>query len=384
MKVAHLCLSAFFIDGRAYQENELVAAHARAGHDVLVLASTHVHGADGRRGFTEPGDYKTADGARVIRLPYHPALPHGVAKSLRVHRGVYHLLDEFRPDTILFHGMSGWEILTAARYCRNNPQVPLYVDNHADFVNSARGVVSKWGLHYSYYRPILHRALPEIEKILCISTLTLEFARDFYSVPEDKLEFFPLGGWPLSDDDLARRRAQTRAREGIGEKEILFVQSGKQSKRKYLPQALRAFSAVPDPRFRFLIAGMLMDDIRGEVEELIASDPRVKFIGWKSPDDLEDLLCAADVYVQPGSQSATMQMSLCCACAVILEGLPGHERYVDENGWLISVPSDLTLIFREIASGEKNIAAMGRKSLEFARKTLDYGKLSKRILPTEK
>lgn len=381
MRIAHVCLSNFFIDDRAYQENELVAAHARAGHDVLVVASTHVHGADGRRDFTEPGDYRTEEGARVIRLPYHPALPHGLAKSLRVHCGVYGLLSEFGPDAIMFHGMCGWELLTAARYRRDHPTVPLFVDNHADFVNSARGLVSKWGLHFMYYRPILHRVLPCVEKVLCISTLTETFARDFYKVPNDKLEFYPLGGHPVPDDALEARRAETRAREGIGDDDLMFIQSGKQSARKYLPEMLRAFARVPDRRFRLLIAGMLMNDIKEDVEILIADDPRVSFIGWKSPDELEDLLCAADVYLQPGSQSSSMQTSLCCGCAVVLEALPGHERYVSDNGWLIKSQSQLETIFRDISERKYSIEEMRRKSLAFARKYLDYEKLAMRIVP---
>lgn len=381
MRVAHLCLSAFFIDGRAYQENELVSAHARAGHEVLVLASTQVHGPDGRRGFTRPGRYPTAQDAQVFRLPYHAALPHRLAMSLRMHRGVYGLLEEFQPDSILFHGMCGWELLTAARYRRNHPGVRLFVDTHTDFLNSAQGLASKWGLHYSYYRPIVHRALPWIEKVLCVSTLTQDFARDFYGIPADKLEFFPLGGRPIPDEELARRRAAVRAAYGVGDGDILFVQSGKQSARKYLPDALRAFAAVPDPRLRLLVAGMLMDEIREEAEQLIATDSRVQFVGWKSPGELEDLLCAADVYLQPGTQSSTMQTSLCCGCAVILEGLRSHSPYVADNGWLTEKPSDLIYIFRKIAANEADLAAMGRRSLAFARANLDYEKLALRVLP---
>lgn len=381
MKVAHLCLSSFFIDERAYQENELVAAHARTGHDVLVIASTYVHGDDGRRAFTRPGEYRTAEGARVIRLPYHPAIPHRIARSLRVHRGVYDLLAEFSPDTILFHGMCGWELLTAARYRRDNPDVLLFVDTHTDFLNSARGPASKWGLHYLYYRPIVHRALPVVEKILYVSDLTRDFARDFYGIPEEKLEFYPLGGWPLPDDELADRRSAVRALYGIKEDEILFFQSGKQSARKYLIEALRAFAAVPDSRFRLLVAGVLMDEIRENAESLIASDPRVRFLGWKDPEELQGLLCAADVYLQPGSQSSTMQTSLCCGCAVILESLHSHEPYVAGNGWLINAPTELEQVFRQISNGSADLDEMGRRSIAFARERLDYERLAQRILP---
>ena len=40
MKIAHICLSCFYIDGFSYQENELVRQNVSDGHDVLVITST--------------------------------------------------------------------------------------------------------------------------------------------------------------------------------------------------------------------------------------------------------------------------------------------------------------------------------------------------------
>jgi glycosyltransferase involved in cell wall biosynthesis len=277
--------------------------------------------------------------------------------------------------------MCGWELMAAARYRRDNPKSLLFVDTHSDFINSARGPVSKWGLHYFYYRPIVHRVLPWVEKILCVSALTEDFARDFYGIPDEKLEFYPLGGRPIPDAELKERRAATREAYGIGKDEILFVQSGKQSPRKYLIEALCAFAEQPDPRFRLLVAGMLMDEISDDAHRMIASDPRVLFVGWKDPNELESILCAADVYLQPGSQSSTMQTSLCCGCAVILENLKSHKPYVSDNGWLIDSPLELNEIFHRISQRPADLYGMGRRSLEFARTRLDYKHLAERILP---
>ncbi|MBA4723561.1 MAG: glycosyltransferase family 4 protein, partial [Alcanivorax sp.] len=311
MKVAHVCLSNYYMDDRAYQENELVEEHVRQGHDVLVIASTQIFTTDRRREFVEPGHYRCNQGIEVIRLPYHPWVPHTVAKSLRPHRGVYQLLEEFAPDSILFHGMCGWELVTVSRYKKGRPEVKFYVDTHTDFINSARGPVSKWGLHYLYYRPIVHWCLPWIDKILYISELTGKFAREFYGVPDEKLEFYPLGGHPVEDDEYHALRESTRQHLGLSDDQVLFVQSGKQSASKKLLDTLNAFTGNPDPRFRLVLVGSLLDDIREQAQALIDSDDRIQFWGWRTPTELQALLCGADVYLQPGSQSATMQTSLC-------------------------------------------------------------------------
>jgi glycosyltransferase involved in cell wall biosynthesis len=222
--------------------------------------------------------------------------------------------------------------------------------------------------------------LPRIRKVLYVSTLTAEFARNIYGVPENKLEFYPLGGHPIGGADYERRRDATRAALELNSDNIVFLQSGKQSRPKYLKQALEAFSSVRDSRFRFLIVGVLMDEIRDEVEPLIAADERVSFMGWKSPDALEELLCAADVYLQPGRQSSTMQTSMCCHCAVVLENLPSHRLYVDGNGWLLDRPEEIASVFAAIHSGKQDIEAMKARSLTFACQNLDYSVLAERVL----
>lgn len=380
MNVLHLCLSSFFIDERAYQENELVEAHAQAGHSVTVLASTHVHDASGKRSFTDPGEYVLGGNIKVVRIPYHPWIPLVLGKSLRVHQGVYDLISEFAPDAILFHGMCGWELLTVARYKKNNPDVLFYVDTHTDFINSAKTPLSKWGLHYLFYRPIVHRCLPYIEKILCISKLTESFAKDFYDIPADKLEFYPLGGHPVPDSDYELIRNRIRSSMALEDKEVLFVQSGKQSIEKKLLETLEAFTQTKDSRFRLLIVGALLQDISDTAKQLIDSDYRVQFLGWKSPEELRDILCAADVYMQPGSQSATMQTSLCCYCAPVLADIEGHEIYTQDNGWLVNGAKDIKAVLDEISSERVSLQAKKEASKKLAKEMLDYSVLAERIL----
>ena len=379
MRILHLCLSNFFIDDRAYQENELVAEHVRQGHNVKIIASTNILNSGGFRDFCDPGEYFVKEGALITRLPYHPLIPKYLAKSLRVHRGLYKMIKEFKPDTILFHGTGGWEIVTTARYVKHHPDTLFYVDNHTDRLNSARNFVSKWVLHYLFYRICLHVALPQVKKVLNISFLTEEFAREIYRVPSEKMEFFPLGGRIPDDPEYNKRRVNTRAKFNFASEDIVFVQSGRQTRDKFLVEALTAFSAIKDARFRFVIAGIIKDEIRDEVFNLISKDKRIRYLGWMSADDLEDLLCASDVYVQPGKNSSTMQTSMCCRCALILEDIKGHDFYVHSNGWLIKTPSELGVIFSNISEDSSKLGVMAIRSYDFARENLDYTILAKRI-----
>jgi glycosyltransferase involved in cell wall biosynthesis len=380
MKIVHICLSCFYIDNYSYQENELVAQNVKDGHDVVVVASTETFGVDRRLAYVNPGEYMGSDGVRVMRIPYSKFLPEKIMRKLRIHPGLYKILEKENPDVIMFHGLCGWELLTAARYKSKHSAVILYADSHEDLNNSARGFISKYILHYIYYRSILKMALRRIEKILCISQDVIVFVRDFYGVPSDRIEFYPLGGEVLSDECYGEIRRNTRNHYGIKDEQVLFVQSGKIDKIKKLIESLQEFKKIEGDRYRFLISGSLQEDVRQDVLKLVSEDQRVSFIGWKSPKELQALLCAADVYVQPGSQSATMQMSICCRCAVILDDVLSHQPFVNGNGWLVGKNMSLDEAFLEASScSREKLSDMDNKSADIAESVLDYKLLAKRI-----
>ena len=314
MKVLHLCVSCFYIDGSGYQENCLVRQHVQDGHEVLVIASTETFDGVGGLTYCAPGRYDGSDGAPVIRLPYTRWLPQRIARKLRFHPNLYRHIAAFKPDVILFHGCAGAELVAVASYVRDHQEVSFYVDSHEDYNNSARTFVSRNLLHRIFYRNWLQRALPRIRKILCVSTEAIDFVNEVYGVARDRMEFYPLGGFVLSSEHMKTRRANARQALAVSDAEFVVVQCGKMTSRKKLADSLKGFARRQDPDLRFFIIGLIGDDIRDEIDALIAADDRVCFLGWKSTEELTDLLCAADVYLQPGTQSATMQHALCCGC----------------------------------------------------------------------
>jgi glycosyltransferase involved in cell wall biosynthesis len=320
------------------------------------------------------------DGAQVIRLPYRGFLPLKLMRKLRLHPGVHDLLNKIKPDVVLFHGLCGWELHAVARYKRENPEARLYVDSHEDQNNSARSFVSRNLLHRIYYAWIVRRCRHYFDKILCVSLETMEFVRQIYGVPPSELEFYPLGGRVFDDLEYADRRGRGRHVAGVDDKQVMLLQTGKMGRRKKVLESLRSFAQAPGSHLRFILVGSLDEEIRSEVEQLIASDARVRFLGWRAAEELNDLLCAADVYVQPGTQSATMQMGLCARCPVILDDVPSHKPFVDGNGWLVRSADELAAAFRQVEADPVALDAMSGRSLAIAAKLLDYRTLAARVL----
>jgi 1,2-diacylglycerol 3-alpha-glucosyltransferase len=379
MRILHLCLSNFYVDGYSYQENELVRQNVADGHTVAVIASTEVIGRDGSLSYLKPGTYMGQDNAPVERVAYSHWLPHVIMRKLRFHPGIYQRIERFQPDAILFHSACGAEIRTAARYARKNLTTRLYVDSHEDFVNSARNPLSKWTLHYLFYRPVLKLSLRGIRKILPVTLSCLEFIRDFYGIPAEKLEFFPLGGHVPDDEEYEALRHASRAQLELSPDDVLIVQSGKLDRSKKLVEALNGFSVQDDHRLKFAIAGHVHPSIESEVDDFAARDPRIRKLGWQSAESLRSLLCGADVYCQPGTQSATMQMAVCCRCPIILDNIPSHQPYLDDNGWLVGNQDQLVSVFRELPRSVGRLAAMATRSHQLALRMLDYRLLAARI-----
>jgi glycosyltransferase involved in cell wall biosynthesis len=381
VRIAHLCLSCFYIDAFAYQENKLAAQHVAEGHEVTIIASTETFNEARQLDYTEPGDYLGTDGARVIRLPYRQLLPHALAKKVRSYPGVRALLEELRPEVIVFHGLCAWELITVANYVRRNPGVRLHADCHEDFNNSARNLLSEWMLHRLFYRQVLNWSRSRLSSILCVSTESIDFAHRVYGIPRDRLEYFPLGGEIPSDDLYTSKRRAVRSEFGWSDSHRVFLQSGKIDRAKRLDRTLQAFARTPDPHVRLIIAGHLMPEVLAIAEPFMRSDPRVTFLDWVSPDRLQDLLCGVDVYVQPGSQSATMQMALCCRRPVIVDDVPSHRRLITDNGVLVGSTDSLAEAIQRLSVMDaSDLQEMSGRAHGVAMRFLDYRKQAQRLL----
>lgn len=380
MRVLHCCLSCFYIDDYTYQENMLIQEHVKEGHDVLVLASTETYDESGSLSYLQPSTYIGSDGALVKRLPYKTFLPTKMARKIRTYSGLYEEINLFSPDVIMFHGMCSYDLLTVSRYVKKNPSVRFYADSHEDFNNSARTFLSRNILYRFFYLPIIKLAIKNISKVFYITYETKQFCKKMYELEDEKLEYFPLGGILLDDNHYLEIRNKVRMNFKVSNDQTVFVQTGKFDENKKLKQSLEAFRKIKDKSFRFYIAGVIPEEYKDDVYSLIEADIRIVFLGWVNMEKLIELLCMCDIYLQPGSQSATMQMSLALRCAVVLDNVPSHQHIFCSNGALVSSKNDLEIVLNDFAKNPNVVKNMQTNSYDFAKKFLDYSKLSKRLL----
>lgn len=381
MKVLHLCLCGPFTDGFLYQENELIEQHIALGHEVTVIAGTDTYGKDKKIQFTEPGESTLDCGAKLIRLPYRWGLSGWLGSKIRAYQGLEEVLNIIKPDSMLFHGLCAWDILTTANYVKDNPKVLFYADCHEDFNNSAKTWLSRVVLHKFFYRTLFQFAINEIDEVLCITIESLDFAKNFYGSPENKTSIYPLGGLIETQEKRNERRTAFRNKYAINETDIVITQTGKLDSTKRLIDALKAFHAQTASNLRFVIAGKMSEDVHDECISIIKSDHRILDLGWQNSEELRTVLAGSDCFLQPFGQTVTTQMAMCSGCAVLAQDVPSHRWLIGEKGKLFRDTSELQSVYEWAANNPELIVEYGEASLSFAIENLDYRKLAFKIVP---
>jgi glycosyltransferase involved in cell wall biosynthesis len=378
MKIAHICLASAFTEGMGYQENLLVDINRIDLHDVLVVSDCKQF--EGSRIVDTPPEDRVMDnGARLVRLPFDWTGPRYLTEKVKRTRRLFFLLEQFCPDVILYHGVIGWELRTLSRYKRRHADVRIYVDSHEDRHNSGTNWLSYNVQYRMLTRWLASRVSPDIEKFLYISLETKDFLTDVLDLPEERLEYYPLGGIVVPDAQRHVARLALRSKLGISDDQVVFLHSGKMDGLKRTLEILTAFRSVPNTSARLVLVGGLEDDVRFKIETAMQKDDRILFLGWKNREDLNDIMCMADVYVQPGGQSASLQHAICCGLPVMAFPYPSHSLLVRDNGFLVSTEGDMATRMAELVSQPASLTRMRQASYEIAYQLLDYRKLAARL-----
>jgi len=379
LNIVFVGLASNYTPGMSYQDNELVRQTLMDGHRVTYISAPTKY-VDGVLVDTEPEDTVLPDGLHLIRLPYCKVGPSFIAKKIRKFKGVYEILAQEKPDVIFSHNTQYWPILDVIRYKKDYPEVKLYADTHVAADNSATNWVSLKILHRVFYRRLTKKVLPYLEKYFYITDAEKQFSIENYGVPEELMEFYPLGGELPAAEDAARWRKEHRQELHVAEDELLLVHAGKLEPKKKTDMLLRAFAAVPELKARLAVIGSIPEEQNEALQAQMAADKRVSYLGWKSGAELQEYLCAADLYVQPGKVSAIMQNAVCCDCPVM--SYP-HEAYCKDydyqNFIWVRDQEEIEAAFARLATGEIDLSALRRGSERCARELLDYRALAARF-----
>lgn len=376
-KIVHICLYAHYTEEMAYQDNVLAGIHHQDGNTVYVIAdcTKYLNGAlvdvD-----VESKEYKNRFNIIRLSLLFQRSI-----KILRYKIGyapdLLSVIKRINPDIVMHHGISGLSIFQMAVYKKINKSVVVYADCHSDEMNTGIGGVKKYILHNIWYSAIMTLSKKYIDKIFYINEDVRLFLKQRYKLKDAEIEFLPLGGFIKTSEERNRAKGLIRDRYKIPKTDIVFVHSGKFDRAKKTCELVSIFNGIKCDCITLLLVGEFTHSDE-ETTQIIKSDFRIRHLGWRSSDELVDILCASDVYLQPGTQSATLQMAICCGLPVVVKNYLSHKALVDGNGYFITDISELSGILKELMDREK-VNVMSNRSISIARNTLDYYKIARRL-----
>ncbi|MBA2081030.1 hypothetical protein B1J97_04340 [Aeromonas veronii] len=361
-----------------YQDNQLADQNASDGHEVVVVSDCFRYKGHSIEEI-EAEDVILSSGIRLVRMKYDNIVNAFMSSKIRKVSKLEGFLYDFKPDVILFHGVAGYEMLTVSKYKKDNPLVKLYIDSHEDYHNSGTVWLSMFFQYKIFNRWIVRKIRKNVDKFLYLSYESRDFCQEIYGLKNDELEFYPLGGNIIDSDVKHRFRAEVIQQLGLSNDDILIVHSGKFAREKKTQELLESFISVRNEKLKLILIGSIPPEMQLVLYPLIESDHRVHFLGWMNSDELVKYLCAADIYAQPGTQSATMQNAICCGTPVALYPYESHVPYVVNNGIFIKNKADYVGMFAGLAEGQFDLGAMSAASYVMAYDLLDYRKLAERL-----
>lgn len=376
MKILHIGLLSHYTKNMTYQENYLIKYNVKSGHNVTFISDVFFY-ENGSLVKGKEEDILMDEGFRLIRLDYDFFINHFLTKKIQKVSKLIAYIEEIDPDVILYHGCCGYELLNVNKYINQNKSKILYIDSHEDFNNTAKTFFSK--LFYKYiHGHFIKKVLPNVEKLLYITEETKNYLEEMYNIKSNKLELFPLGGEIPNENYCIEMRNKLIRKYKLSKDAIIIAHTGKMTKEKKTIDVIKAFSSINQNNFVLLIAGKIIDN-KEEIDDLIKRDSRIHNLGWIDNEGLINLLSGCDIYIQPGTQSATLQNALCCDCLGMVYPHLSYVSLFNDKVLYIKNVQDITKCFEKISKDLSFIFMKKKECYEFAKSNLDYRKLSERI-----
>ncbi|WP_111672218.1 glycosyltransferase [Algoriphagus litoralis] len=341
MKIAHICLASFYIDNYSYQENILPKYHKKLLFDVVIIASTVSFDSQGQPCLLEQmeTEYISSDGIRVIRLKFKNFLFYFNKILRRYSNFEYRLFDE-KPDIVFLHGGQFLDIDIVRKYKLVNPNVKIFVDNHADYINSARTWFSKNILHKIVWRFVIKRLEPYVTRFWGVTPSRSDFLEEVYKINRLKIDTLIMGV-DLDNADFAHKdlhRRSYREKLGFNDDDYVIISGGKIDSHKKVDQLLKAFTSVNAKNFRLLVFGAIMKDFENQFFDLVASDRRICYLGWQNSSEIYKYLFASDLAVYPGTHSVLWEQTIGIGVPVIIKKWSGF-HHLEVNKSIIALES---------------------------------------------
>lgn len=290
-------------DGWDYQDNMLTKYHKKIGYDVTMITSQWIWSTEGQLIKYENSNYINADGVKVVRLPIKGK--DSFSKKFKQYKNLNTYIEKESPDILFVHGCQFLDVGVICRYLKEHKNVKVYVDNHADFSNSATNFLSRNILHKMLWKYYAHKIAPFVSRFYGVLPARVDFLTDIYKLPKEKCELLVMGAdnEKVEKAQLVGVREEIRKKNGISKEDFLIVTGGKIDVwKKQTILLMQALHNLNSNKVKLIVFGSVASELKQEV--LALSDGiKVQYIGWIDSEKSYYYFAAADLVIFPGRHS---------------------------------------------------------------------------------
>ena len=320
MKITHICLCGPVTDNWVYQDNLLPKYHKKIGYDVSVITSQYIWNDKGELDLDKRNTYYNEYGIKTIRI--RTKYKTSIKSKFKIYRNLYATICEEKPDVLFIHGVQFVDINNIVSYLKKHPKVKAYVDNHADFSNSATNCLSKHILHKIVWRYCASLIEPHTEKFYGVLLSRVDFLKGMYKIPEERIELLLMG----ADDEKVGHaqdeaiRSSIRKKYGIKSTDFLIMTGGKIDLAKKQTLLLMEVVQKLNSNVKLIVFGSVVNELKEEVNDL-ADGVKVQYIGWVPPDKSYNHFAASDLVVFPGRHSVFWEQVVALEIPIIIKSI---------------------------------------------------------------
>lgn len=377
MNIVHICMTQYS-DGWTYQENMITKYQKLEGHNVTVITSM-LHYDEGKLVEDTKMRFEDINGVKIIRLRKKTA---GLMKKIPTYEEFDKTLKSLFPDIIFSHGCQYKDIKSVAEYVKNNRNVKLFVDNHADYTNSATNVFSKYILHKVIWRHYAHVILPYVQKFYGVLPARVDFLIDVYKLPKSKCELLVMGAddeQVVAAEDINKIQ-NLRNEYCISADDFLIVTGGKIDKAKIQTVLLmEAVAKLNSNRIKLIVFGSIDNKIKKEVLQWV-DGKKIMYAGWINARESYVYFSAADLVIFPGRHSVFWEQAAGQGKPMIVKDWPGT-HHIDVGGNVKFLTSDsvteIKNLLCEIVNKPQVYEEMKNCAIECAKAKFSYKLIAK-------
>ena len=325
MKVAHICMSAPYIDGWGYQENLLPKYMALQGVETIVIASNILPKYQNNT-IVPTGEYYI-DNVKVIRISCIR-----IGSSLTFSKGLMNILNKEKPDAIFHHNLNFTTHVICNRYCVNNDKL-MFEDNHADEINCMKNKFIAF-LFYRCINGFITRLFSEsVFKFYGVTHSRCEFLVKRYGIPSKKVGFLPIGADVDSADSIDTKES-LRGKYGCSASDTIIISGGKMGIDKGTYDLIEVIKELhtDKPSLKLALFGKFSDS---ETESLSSKYSFIRYFGWCDRRKTLELLKMSDLACWPIHHTTLCEDAVACCVPLLLRRTGTTEHLINGNGYFM-------------------------------------------------